>query len=279
MSFLIHDPMWRPLGAAGEVLPGCTLTFYESGTTTPAAVYADADLATPLTNPVEADSAGNLPAIYGDSAVVYRRQLHDADDQLLLDVDPIHPHVQFPPGTIMMFKGSEEDRDEAYPPSLWEICDGDNGTPDTRDRSPVGVSNTKPISGDDSEGGTVGDTVESTSAGAHTHGGATGSTTLTENQIPSHRHFAVADVANTSAALSSGNQIGENSDDSVSSGNSEYILRSAGASPDATIGRTSATGGGQGHTHPITSGGAHTHNVTIPAPPYFTVWFLMRKAA
>lgn len=278
MSFLLFDPIWRPLGANGQVLPGCTLTFYESGTTTPAAVYADADLTTPLTNPVEADAAGNLPAIYGDSATVYRRQLHDADGVLLSDVDPIHPHVQFPPGTLMMFKGSEEDRDEAYPPSLWELCDGDNDTPDTRDRFPVGVSNTKPISGDASTGGSASGTINTSSAGGHSHSVTVDGHTLTVSEIPAHGHDIFA--ANRSGDFNADGWGGSNTRGIPGHNNGPFGARTSSIAGDQLIRNT---GGGQAHSHGASSGSVagHTHTVNRAdiAPPYFTVWFLLRKAS
>jgi hypothetical protein len=63
---------------------------------------------------------------------------------------------------------------------------------------------------------------------------------------------------------------------SNSGGDQEYSLD--GGSGAATVGLTSQTGSGGGHAHSIPSDGAHTHNLTIPAQPYFTMWFLQRKA-
>lgn len=270
MSFLLHDPIVRPLGAAGQVLPGCYLQWYESGTTTPATVYADADLTTPLANPVAADSAGRLPAIYGDSAVVYRRQLYDADDQLLLDTDPIHPHAQHPPGTIMFFRGDSTARDAAYPPALWAVCDGDNGTIDFTGRSPVGAGTGFAV-GD--TGGSSGN-VTSASGGA-VDAGVTGSTTLAANQIPAHAHFAASNVIQGSpTAPSASNYI---AGETTVGGDTEYDLQ--GTATAATVGLTSATGGGEGHTHTVPAIDAHTHTVNVPRSPYAVVWMLERKAA
>jgi hypothetical protein len=264
MSFLLHDPIWRALDDNGSIMPGCKLQFYESGTTTPAAVYADGDLQSELTNPVESNAAGVFPAIYGDSSVVYRRQLYDADDVLISDVDPIHPHVAFPAGTIVMFDGTAEERDAAYPPSLWELCDGDNGTKDTRDRVPVGVSNTKPISGDGSTGGSG--SGETDPAGGHDHGGETGGHSLTEAELATHSHVGLESVPMSS-------------DDNSQSpytrleGSSE---QSDGTANFTTI-ETGEAGDGDPHVHSITSESDHTHTFDA-TPPYFTVWFLKRKA-
>lgn len=270
MSFLLHDPIWRPLGENGQTLPACYLTFYESGTTTPATVYADADLAAPLTNPVEADAAGTFPAIYGDSSIVYRRQLHDANDELIVDVDPMHPHAAFPPGTLMMFHGTAEDRDTAYPPALWELCDGDNDTPDTRDRGPVGVSGTKPISGDGSTGGTAG-TVQTSSAGAHTHSVTVDGHTLTLSEVPAHHHelyCAISGQGDTQNFQGANGIAGDNT-------TFAYYEKNSGNTGTQLV---KSVGGGGAHTHTgsAASNGDHTHTLAAQSP-YFTVWFVKRK--
>lgn len=86
---LFHLPNARQLSSAGAILPGWKAQFYQTNTTTPAAVYADGDLETPLTNPVEADAAGQMAPIYLDPDVTYRVQIYDANDVLISDVDPI----------------------------------------------------------------------------------------------------------------------------------------------------------------------------------------------
>lgn len=270
MSFLLFYPRMRPLDDNGEPMSGCYLQFYESGTTTPTPVYADGDLDTALTNPVVANAAGVFPAIYGDPSVVYRMQLYNAADELISDDDPIHPHVAFPAGTVVMFNGTEEARDAAYPSALWELCDGDNGTPDTRDRSPVGVSNTKDIGTTGGEdGGTTGE------AGAHDHGGATDETVLDADTMPVHGHRAY--VWNTSGT--DGAPRGYQAASSIAIVGSD---ESGGAYRESTVGGTKIieeTGEADpdGHDHGITAADAHTHSYSSQTP-YFTIWFLQRKA-
>jgi hypothetical protein len=73
--------------------------------------------------------------------------------------------------------------------------------------------------------------------------GATDSTVLSTDEIPSHKHDLIAnDTSNSS--LNSGDQIALQR--SVSA-DGDYILR--GTSTSATLGESAATGGGDGHTH------------------------------
>lgn len=260
MGFLLHDPMLRPLDDNGDPMPGCYLQFYESETTTPATVYADGDLETALENPVTSNAAGIFPAIYGDSATVYRRQLYTAADVLVSDTDPLHPHVDFPAGTLVMFDGTAEARDAAYPSSLWELCDGDNDTPDSRDRCPVGVSNTKDI------GTTGGDATGTTDpAGGHDHGGATDGHALTAEENGPHTHEDIT--------------LPMSSDDNSQSPYDRIEGSSEQSDGTSTIegAETGSSGSGTPHTHDITAADDHTHDFDCQSP-YFTVWFLKRKS-
>lgn len=269
MSFLLHNPMIRPLGDNGEILPGCYAQLYQSQTTTPTPGYADAGLTTPLSNPVVADSAGRLQAIYGDSAVVYRMQLYDANDVLLLDIDPVHPHSSVPPGTIVFFRGDATARDAAYPPVLFEVCDGDNGTIDFTGRSPVGAGTGFAVGDTGGSSGNV-----TSGSGGSVAEGVTGSTTLAANQIPAHQHFTLANVIQVSdTAPSASNYV---AGETTVGGDTEYDMQ--GTATAATVGLTSSAGGGEGHTHTVPAISAHTHTVNVPRSPYGVVWMLERKA-
>lgn len=279
MSFIFFYPRIRPLDDDGNPMPGCYLQFYESATTTPTPVYADGDLDTALTNPVVANAAGVFPAIYGDPSVVYRMQLYTAEGVLVSDDDPIHPHSSVPPGTIVMFDGTAEDRDAAYPPALWDLCDGDNSTPDARDRSPVGVSNTKAI------GTTGGDASGTTSeAGAHDHDGAVSETTLDATNMPKHYHRLWAWVGGGSdgehecASRPGGAGIGGQRADQPSGGSFAYARYANTSDNSNQLVEDSGSDTVAGHDHDISEDGAHTHTVDTVAP-YFTVWFLKRKSS
>lgn len=73
----------------GNPVSGGKLFFYATGTSTPASVYSDVGLTTPLTNPVVADSAGRCAAVYLDPTVIYRCKVTTAAGATIRDVDPI----------------------------------------------------------------------------------------------------------------------------------------------------------------------------------------------
>lgn len=81
---------FRPaFNSNGLPAAGAKLYFYLTGTTTPTTVYSDSGLTTPLSNPVVADSAGRIPAIYLNDAVTYRLVIKDRNDvQLGSTIDP-----------------------------------------------------------------------------------------------------------------------------------------------------------------------------------------------
>ena len=139
----------------------------------------------------------------------------------------------------------------------WHICDGTDGTPDMRDRVPLGASTTREMG---STGGeeTTSPTLSST---AVLVSGITGATTLTIAQMPRHGHTI----------------------------NVDYLLHqdsrgvSGGAPSTNYKANTGDTGDSSSHTHPVSiSTSNHTH--TIPdgvstVQPYIALHYLMYKGA
>lgn len=87
MSYLTL-PFIPAFGPLGLIAPGAKLFFYLTGTSTLTTVYADADLTTPLSNPVEANVSGRFPDIFLDDNVTYRIRLETALGALIDEVDP-----------------------------------------------------------------------------------------------------------------------------------------------------------------------------------------------
>lgn len=85
---LFYDPQAKPTAPNGSFQPNCYLQFYETQTTTPAAIYSDGDLTVPLVNPVVAGADGRFPPIYLNPSVIYRVQLFTATNVMREDTDP-----------------------------------------------------------------------------------------------------------------------------------------------------------------------------------------------
>jgi hypothetical protein len=91
MTAVLLQNFSRATDANGEPISGAFFKFYIEGTTTPQAVYGDADMGVSLGAVVEADSAGRFPPIYLDTTKSYRGIVTNAAGTALpdMDIDPI----------------------------------------------------------------------------------------------------------------------------------------------------------------------------------------------
>ena len=137
-----------------------------------------------------------------------------------------------PSGVITMWSGAV-----TAIPTGWLLCDGENGTPDLRDRFLVGAGNTY----------AAGDTG---GADAVTPTGTVANTTLTIAQMPSHGHTYTATGVGTGAGLGTTS--------------SPYPIVSNTAN-------TGAAGGGGAHDHGLTLDAIDTR------PPYYALAFIMKS--
>ena len=174
-----------------------------------------------------------------------------------------------PSGMIMLWYGSI-----ASIPAGWTLCNGSNGTPDLNGIFVAGAgtglavaqtggaasqtvttssAGTHNHGGADGPGGGVTPTGVTDTQGIHSHGGATANYTLQIADIPAHTHEEVIGNANTgpTPAQIVGNIVGTVG----------FV--------DAGI-ATDTTGGGGPHSHVINSDGAHSHNLVINALPLHT---------
>ena len=161
--------------------------------------------------------------------------------------------VGFPIGGIIMWSGLITNI-----PTRWALCNGQNGTPDLRDRFIIGAGSTYSVN---ATGGSLNASLTASSSGAHMHTSQTGSTALLVDQIPSHTHT----IIDTSAPSPNSDTIGSfDTDTYTNQTGGSYVT-------------TTATGGGQGHVHSISSDGAHTHSITgTVTPPYYALAFIMK---
>jgi hypothetical protein len=87
MAAVLHNVDQRRLIDSNGISDGASIAFYLTGTTTPATIYSDVGLATPLTNPVVVGAGAAVPNIYLDDAVTYRRVITYSDGSTD-DTDP-----------------------------------------------------------------------------------------------------------------------------------------------------------------------------------------------
>lgn len=93
---LFYEARAKPLSVVGLIQPGAYYQFYLTGTLSLTNVYADGNLATPLSQTpgsgaTTAAADGRLVPIYMNPAITYRYQLYSATAVLLEDVDPYIP--------------------------------------------------------------------------------------------------------------------------------------------------------------------------------------------
>lgn len=68
---IILDGFNPAFDSDGNIDDGCTVTFYENGTTTLQTIYAEADLQTPLANPLSPDAAGRFDDVWAPDDYAY----------------------------------------------------------------------------------------------------------------------------------------------------------------------------------------------------------------
>ena len=157
----------------------------------------------------------------------------------------------FPSGIITMWSGSN-----ASIPSGWNLCNGSNGTPDLRDRFIVG-------SGSSYSTGNTGGASSVTSAGSVDSSGlSAGATTLSEAQMPSHKHIQNYPLSHhniSGAVFQSGGPYSQPA--------GSYAFRNP----------TDSTGGNGSHSHSMSGSASFTGASTENRPPYYALAYIMKS--
>jgi hypothetical protein len=104
MTVLHQAPYVTILDGDGDPVSGAQAYFYDAGTTTPKAVYADPGLTTPHTSPVVADSAGRLPPIYLPSGT-YKVRYETSTGVLVEEQDNVDPGQSTSAGVLGIAQG------------------------------------------------------------------------------------------------------------------------------------------------------------------------------
>lgn len=181
--------------------------------------------------------------------------------------------TQLPRGIITMWSGATN-----AVPSGWALCDGNNGTPNLKDRFIVGAGQSYGV------GNTGGNWTQTPSV--WTNAAGTGinvaGTAITEAQMPWHTHSgrvgsdASIQVQNDIQSNSAGEWLANNSFGSVSWAPSPRRKPLKEFSASLSI---NGTGGSQPHYHGVTDNG-HAHTAAASAidvrPPYYALAFIMK---
>jgi hypothetical protein len=135
-GFNFLDVDGRPLNAG-------KLYTYQAGSTTPFATYTDVNGLIANTNPIILGTDGRPPSeIWLTDGFFYKFILTDSSDVTIQTYDNLYgiigaapsPATPTPAGVIVLWSGSI-----GSIPSGWALCNGNNGTPDLRDRFVVGA--------------------------------------------------------------------------------------------------------------------------------------------
>jgi hypothetical protein len=86
-----YIPFPTAFNSNGLAVPGAKFYFYLPGTITLTTVYSDSGLTTPTSNPVVANGAGRISAIYLNDTLTYRLRITDSSGVLLDDIDGFIP--------------------------------------------------------------------------------------------------------------------------------------------------------------------------------------------
>jgi hypothetical protein len=225
----------------GEPLVGGKLDTYQAGSTTPLTTFTDSSGLIPNTNPIILGTDGRPPdTIWLSEGFFYKFVLSDADDVQIQTYDNLYGIINaqppaatpIPSGGILLWSGSI-----GSIPVGFVLCNGNNSTPDLRDRFVVGAGSTYAV---DATGGSADATLPT-----HTH---TATSVVTD---PGHFHATRGSTAYQSGATTSG----------VNSG-----LTDLGTTDTKTTGITVAT----------TNANAGTSGTNANLPPYYALCYIMK---
>lgn len=181
--------------------------------------------------------------------------------------------TQLPRGIITMWSGATN-----AVPSGWALCDGNNGTPNLKDRFIVGAGQSYGV-GNTGGNWTQTPLVWTNAAGT---GVKVAGTAINESQMPWHTHSgsvgsdASIQVQDSIQSSSAGEWLADDSFGSI--GWSPSTIRKPLKEFSASL-SINGTGGNQPHYHGVTDNG-HAHTAAASAidvrPPYYALAFIMK---
>jgi hypothetical protein len=178
----------------GLPLAAGKLQTFQAGSTTPLATFTDSSGLIANTNPIILGTSGRPPStIWLSDGFFYKFVLSDANDVVIQTYDNLYGIVDaqppaatpIPTGGILLWSGSI-----GSIPAGWVLCNGNNGTPDLRNRFIVGAGSTYAV---DATGGSADSTLPT-----HTHGATS---VVTD---PGHAHVLPIDNTYTNNGIATG---------------------------------------------------------------------------
>jgi len=248
----------------GLPLNGGKILTYQAGSTTPFTTYTDSNGLIANTNPIILGTSGRPPSeIWLEEGYFYKFVLTDASDVTIQTYDNLYgiigvaptPATPTPSGVIVLWSGSI-----GSIPAGWYLCNGNNGTPDLRDRFIVGAGSTYAV---DATGGSANAitvshthtfTGSAATAGTHTHGvwsdsaGADGTARAFNNAL-ARSIAAIVDVPSGYITTVNNN------------GSPQQALENSGSHTHTVTGTTDSTG----------SSGTNAN-----LPPYYALCYIMK---
>jgi len=240
------------LSSEGIPLVGGKIYTYQAGSSTPIDTYTDVNGTIANTNPIILGTDGRTPnEIWLTYGYTYKFVIKDAADVTIQTLDNLYGILQsapasaptIPTGCIILWSGAS-----GSIPSGYYLCDGNNGTPDLRNRFIVGAGDTYSVN---QTGGSA-DAIVVT----HNH---TATSVVTD---PGHNHtFTSYNVGGTASAFAGP------SSQRYDYGNDPGQPVSGGTNVSNTTGITVAT----------TNTSAGTSGTNANLPPYFALCYIMKS--
>lgn len=232
------------LGTTGLPLSGGKIYTYQAGSSTPLATYTTVDGTIANANPIILGTDGRTPSeIWLTYGYNYKFILQDSVGSTIATYDNLYGILgtipaassTLPTGMILLWSGAV-----GSIPTGYYLCDGNNGTPDLRDRFLVGAGNTYSVN---QTGGSADAIVVS-----HTHT-ATSTSTVTD---PGHNHTVSA-----------------SSGPPYNAGGNAVFGPTTNTTSTATTGITVATA--------TTNATAGTSGTGANLPPYYALAYIMKS--
>ena len=243
----------------GEPLVGGKLDTYQAGSTTPLTTFTDSSGLIANTNPIILGTDGRPPdTIWLSEGFFYKFVLSDANDVQIQVYDNLYGIIgvsppaatPIPTGAILLWSGSI-----GSIPAGFVLCNGNNSTPDLRDRFIVGAGSTYAV---DATGGSADATLPTHD---HTFSATTSTASLTGSLGASAFEGGNSKVARTGIVVSN-----------TSNFNSTF---SAGGGA-ADTGTTYNIDASHSHTLSGTTASAGVSGTNANLPPYYALCYIMK---